>query len=445
MLIAYIGGVAGIMSIGFMMFVYRGFHRETKRIRVRNKAAVVHPMEQRGGLIRNYKKNLHLLFLVVMVSCVAQAQASSSSGTAPAPAAPLSMPSMSGPLSTASPTTFDAGRYFGQLQVTGILGGFGYVQDNHGTSDHSKYADISNALVFVQKTTGLVQFFLQGGAYNLPALGSPFLTTRATVSDFFGALPQGYIKLAPKGSFSYEVGKLPTLIGAEYTFTFENFNIERGLLWNQENAVNRGLQANYSKGKISASLAWSDGFYSNRYNWLTGMFTYTPSAANAIEVVAGGNYGQTGYFSAATPVYQNNSSIYNIIYTHTEKKWILQPYVQATFVPKNSAIGVGYKTGTVGGAILGTYTLTPKITLAARGEYIASTGTTSEGAVNLLYGTGSDAFSATVTPTFEDKAFFARAEFSFVHAMNTTVGDAFGTNGADATQARGVLEAGFMF
>jgi len=28
--------------------------------------------------------------------------------------------------------------------------------------------------------------------------------------------------------------KLPTLIGAEYTFTFENMNIERGLLWNQE-------------------------------------------------------------------------------------------------------------------------------------------------------------------------------------------------------------------
>ena len=175
------------------------------------------------------------------------------------------------------------------------------------------------------------------------------------------------------------------------------------------------------------------------------MFTYTPNAANAIEVVAMGNYGQTGYSSVATPVLQNNSSIYNVIYTRTAKKWLLQPYVQVTFVPQNTSIGSGYKTGTIGGAVLGTYTLTPKITLAARGEYIASTGTTTEGADNLLYGTGSDAFSATVTPTFVDKAFFARAEFSIVHALDSTPGDVFGPTGTDTTQARGVLEAGFMF
>jgi hypothetical protein len=43
MLIAYIGGVAGIMSIGFLMFVYRGFDREAKNMCARNKAVVVHP------------------------------------------------------------------------------------------------------------------------------------------------------------------------------------------------------------------------------------------------------------------------------------------------------------------------------------------------------------------------------------------------------------------
>ena len=369
---------------------------------------------------------------------------------APAPpaeaaAAPLAMPAMVGPLSTASPATFDAGRYFGKLQVTGILSGFGYVQDNHSSSDHLKYADVSNAQVFVQKTSGLVQFYLQGGAYNIPALGTPFLSTRDTVTDFFGALPQGYIKLAPKGSFSYLAGKLPTLVGAEDTFTFENMNIERGLLWNQENAVNRGLQVNYSKGKIGASLSWNDGFYSNRYNWIWGMFTYTPNAANSVEVVGGGNYGTTGYSSVATPLFQNNSSIYNVIYTHTAKKWILQPYVQLTYVPVNAHIGVGHATSTIGGAVLGTYTFTPHVSLAARGEYIGTTGSTSNGAVNLLYGTGSAAWSMTLTPTYQNKAFFARAEFSAVHAMNTTPGDVFGASGTKATQARGMIEAGFMF
>ena len=54
-------------------------------------------------------------------------------------------------------------------------------------------------------------------------------------------------------------GKLPTLIGPEYTFSFENMNIQRGLLWNQENAVNRGVQVNYNSEHIAISASWNDG------------------------------------------------------------------------------------------------------------------------------------------------------------------------------------------
>jgi len=350
---------------------------------------------------------------------------------------------MSGPLGTAPPTTIDAGP-LGKLQVTGVLSGFGYVQNNK-TSDHTKDADISNAQIFLQKTTGLVQFYLQGGAYNLPALGSPFLTTRNTVSDFYGAFPQGYIKLAPKGSFSYEAGKLPTLIGAEYTFTFENFNIERGLLWNQENAVNRGLQVNYAKGKISSAFSWTDGFYSNRYNCLSGILTYTQNAANAYEFVAMGNYDTNTRSTIATPVLQNNSSIYDLIYTRTGKKYILQPYVQFTHVPQTTAIGVAKSTYTMGGAILGTYTVSPVFTVAARAEYIGSSGSTTDGSANLMYGPGSKAFSFTVTPTYIKSAFFTRAEFSVVGVTSSTAGDVFGSAGTDTNQVRGLVEAGFMF
>ncbi|MGH9616248.1 MAG: outer membrane beta-barrel protein [Acidobacteriaceae bacterium] len=397
------------------------------------------------------------IFLCGVISASAQTQSATAPATPPpavpaasgspaeAAPAPLAMPAMVGPLSTAPPTTFDAGRYFGKLQVTGILSGFAYAQDNHASSDRSRDADISNVQVFVQKTSGMVQFYLQGGAYNLPALGTPFLSTRATVSDFYGPLPQGYIKLVPRGSFSFLAGKLPTLVGAEDTFTFENMNIERGLLWNQENAVNRGLQVSYSKGKLSGALTWNDGFYSNRYNWLWGMLTYAPNAANSVEVVGGGNYGTTDHSTVATPLYQNNSSIYNVIYTHTAKKWILEPYLQITYVPMNAGIGVARATSTAGVAVLGTYTFSSHVSLAARGEYIASTGSAGNGEVNLLYGVGSDAWSMTVTPTYQDKAFFARAEFSVVHAMDTTSGDGFGVSGNDTTQVRGMVEAGFMF
>jgi hypothetical protein len=65
--------------------------------------------------------------------------------------------------------------------------------------------------------------------------------------------------------------------------------------------------------------------------------------------------------------------------------------------------------------------------------------------VNLLYGPGSNAFSFTVTPTWQKGAFFARAEYSVADARSFTAGDAFGKLGTQGTQSRGVIEAGIMF
>ncbi|MDA8246917.1 porin [Acidithiobacillus sp.] len=364
------------------------------------------------------------------------------SGTAQA--VPLPMPAMTGPLQTPSPFQFSAGP-LGKLDITGVMSGMGIWQDNPVPGDRFTHADISNGQIFIQKTHGLIQFFLQAGAYNMPALGTPFLSTGATTADYYGALPQAYLKIAPTKYFSVLIGKLPTLIGAEYTFTFENMNIERGLLWNQENAVNRGVQVNYSAGPLSASLAWSDGFYSNRFNWLSGDLSYTINSANTVSFVGAGNAGQTGYSTLATPIYQNNSDIYNLIYTYSSGPWMIQPYLQYTQVSANPAIGVGRGTGTRGAAILASYSLTPHITLAARAEYIASTGNATDGAVNLMYGAGSKAWSITVTPTYQDHDFFARAEFSYVQASSYTQGDVFGPQGTNPTQARALVETGFLF
>ena len=81
------------------------------------------------------------------------------------------------------------------------------------------------------------------------------MSTGKTISDLYGPVPVAFLKLQPGKNTSIEIGSLPTLIGAEYTFTFENMNVERGLLWNQENAVNRGIQINQTIGKFSGSLS----------------------------------------------------------------------------------------------------------------------------------------------------------------------------------------------
>ena len=253
--------------------------------------------------------------------------------------------------------------------------------------DDTKQADLSNGQVFIQKTDGWFQFYLQAGAYNIPDLGLPFVSTKDTISSLYGPLPVAFLKLQAGKNTSILVGSLPTLIGAEYTFSFENMNVERGLLWNQENAINRGIQVNQTMGKFSASLSWNDGFYSNRYTWLSGSLAYT-NGHHALSFVAGGNLGQTAFQTFATPV-QNNGSIYNVIYTYTKGPWIVQPYFQYTDVPTNAKIGIVKGASTTGGAILASYAFKHGFSLPVRWEYIASSGSAAQNSVNLMYGPGS--------------------------------------------------------
>jgi Putative beta-barrel porin-2, OmpL-like. bbp2 len=360
--------------------------------------------------------------------------------TKPPDPQPLPMPSMSGPLQTALPHEFESGK----LAVTGILSGIAWTEGNHVSGDSSSHYDVSNAQIFVQKTTGWWQFYLQGGAYNLPAIGVPFLSTSDTIKNIYGPFPQGYLKLV-KGNFNVEIGALPTLIGAEYTFSFENMNVERGLLWNQENAVNRGIQLNETYKKLTASLSWNDGFYSNRYTWLWGSLTYAFNSANSLAFIGGGNAGAYAKNTLATPLYLNNEQIYNLIYTYTKGSWVVQPYFQYTDVPTNPKIGILHGAGTRGGALLATYNFKRGFSLAVRPEYIVTTGSLNKGSINLLYGPGSGAFGLTVTPTYRKDAFFLRGDFAIVHATSSTPGDVFGPAGTHVNQPRGVVEAGFMF
>src|ERR1035437_2518087 len=321
---------------------------------------------------------------------------------APAPAA-LPTPSITGPLQAIPPAIFDAGP-FGKLAVNGILDGLGMWTWNYVPGDSTTQAALSNGQVSIQKTDGWFQFYLQAGAYNIASLGTPFLATDKTVSNLFGPVPVAFLKLQAGKNTSFLIGALPTLIGAEYTFTFENMNIHRGLLWNQENAINRGIQVNQTMGKFTASLSWNDGFYSNRYSWLTGSLAYA-NGPHSLAFVGMGNLGQTKFQTLATPV-QNNSSMYAVIYTYTKGSWIVQPYWQYTNVPTNAKIGVVKGASTDGAAILVSRAFKHGFSLPARFEYIASTGTAAQQAVNLMYGPGSAGTSITVTPTFQYGGFF---------------------------------------
>jgi hypothetical protein len=320
----------------------------------------------------------------------------------------------------------------------------GVFQGNAALGNNSAEGALSNGFIFLQKTTSWWQFYVQAGAYDTLSLGAPFVSTEKSITDLWGPVPTAYLKLVPGKNTNIEIGLLPTLMGAEYTFDFQNMNIERGLLWNQENAITRGVQLNQTLGKyFTAAFSWNDGFYSNRYSGLSGSLAFT-KGPHSLSFIGMGYLGQTYWQNLATPL-QNNSTMYVAEYTYTRGSWIIQPYVQYSGVATNPKIGIYQGAQTWGGAVLASRTFKQGFSLAGRFEYISSSGRVASNSVNLMYGPGSAAWSITATPTYQYQKFFTRAEFSFVQAVNYTPGFAFGSNGISATQPRGVVEIGLLF
>ncbi len=364
---------------------------------------------------------------------------------APADApAPLSTFVLTGPLQWLPPATFDAGP-LGKLSVNGILTGFAQFEDNAVPGDDKAQATLSNGQIFIQKADGKYQWYVQAGAYTMPTLGTPFMNAQNTVSNFFGPVPVAYLKLPVGKTTQFLIGSLPTLMGAESTFTYQNFNIERGLIWNQENAINRGIQVNQTLGKyVAASVSWNDGYYSNRYSWLSGSVTLT-KGPHVLVYDGMGNLGQTAYQTAATPV-QNNSYMHAVIYTYTKGPWIISPYFQYSKLPTNAKVGVPTGTSATGGALNVSYAFKSGFSLPARVEYLTSSGSATDGSVNLLgFGAGSGGVTFTATPTYQKGGMYLRSDLALVHATNYTPGAVFGTTGTDANQFRAVLEFGFIF
>ena len=365
----------------------------------------------------------------------------------PAPAAapaPLSTFVLTGPLQWLPPATLDAGP-LGKLYVNGIVTGFSQFQNNHVPGDDSAQATLSNGQVFIQRADGKVQYFIQAGVYTMQALSAPFVNAQDTMKNFYGPVPVAYLKLQAAKNTQFLIGSLPTLMGAESTFTYQNFNIERGIVWNQENAINRGIQVNQTLGKyLSAAISWNDGYYSNRYSWLSGSVTLT-KGPHSLVYDGMGNLGQTVYQTAATPV-QNNGYMHAVIYTYTKGPWIVSPYFQYGNLPTNAKVGVTKATSATGGALNVSYAFKSGFSLPARVEYLTSSGNATDGSVNLLgFGAGSAGTTFTATPTYQKGGVYVRGDLAWVHATNYTPGSVFGTTGTDADQFRGVLEFGFIF
>lgn len=356
-------------------------------------------------------------------------------------APPALLPGLSGPLSY-NPKPMSVDLAGSKIYVTAIGSGYLGAQSNTTPGISSTFADVSNAQVIVQKPEGVFQFLVQAGLYSPETLGLGYVRATSFTDATYSPMPQAWVKIAPSSSFNVQAGILPTLIGLESTFSFQNTNVERGLLWGQENALNRGVQANVSAGKFSASLAFTDGYFSGKFNWLLGIVSYM-DGPHTFTVVLGGALNRNARSTFATPVVQNNGTILNVIYSYSGEHWLVQPYFQYGRVGDLAFNGTT-KADNWGVGLLAKYKIDDNWSLPVRFEYIDSNAPRGT-AANFLYGPGSNAFSVTVTPTYTFDRFFIRPEVSLVQASGITPGAAFGSTGLEKSQVRGRLEFGVMF
>lgn len=337
-----------------------------------------------------------------------------------------------------------------------IATGQSFRQTNPVADNASTYSGFSNAQLIVQKNDGPVRLFAQTGLYTIATLGVPFMRAQPTTEGSFGFVPQAYATIVPNENWSLAVGKIPSMGGVEATFTYENPNIQRGLLWVQTNSVSRGMQLNFEEGPFSAAFTWNDGAYSDVYNWLGGLASLKTSEQSAYTISWTGSVSGNATNNPTTQLLTNNSQISNLIYQYTSDYWTITPYLQYTYVPSNTAIGINGSSGTYGAALLTTYHITPlvdgnapkhHVSIPTRFEYQSSYGNSNvlDSQAGLMYGPGSAAWSGTITPTIQWDKVFARAEFSYVKAFNPTPTVAFGANGMNNNQVRLMLEAGLLF
>ncbi len=326
--------------------------------------------------------------------------------------------------------------------------------------DAQSRLDVTNLMASLQKVGGPLPFYIQAGLYSFSTLGLPLYSSFDQSSLYFGPLPIADGEYQFNDEWSFQGGRMPTNIGTEMIFTYQNTNITRGLLVGQENFFNHGVQVNYASGPWNASVAVVDGFFSGEFNWVAGLVTYKIDDDNLVGINGGTHFtsfnslDRGSKFQYATPLTLQNSSIFVANDTYTNGPWTATPYFQYTSVDRDQRLGLA-GAETYGGALLLAYNLTDNFSLGGRVEYITqSESRFNPGATtSLLFGAGSSAASYTITPTFTFDRIFVRGEYSHVdldgiqsgNLANGTLGTGFGRTGNVKSQDRYMVEAGLTF
>ena len=194
-------------------------------------------------------------------------------------------------------------------------------------------------------------------------------------------------------------------------------------MWNVENAVSRGVRASWSRGKATFTLGANHGYYSGNFGAAEAAIAYAPDPRESILAVWLDP-------NARTPANKTtsiaNKELLNLVYTRTQGKLQLAPYVLWARSPSSRAIGYASPESAFGGALLADLAWSSTFSTALRWETLhdgSSRADTSANADLIGYGPGSGITSWTLTPAWKlgGGAFF-RVDVSEAHVSGAELG-----------------------
>lgn len=361
-------------------------------------------------------------------------------------------------MSGATETQIDGGP-LGPLELSGGMDGYGYVVSGLGNDQQNTGMNVGSAIVMLQKDSGVLQFNLQIGAVG--GVFSPgALTTRPpqTAIDYnsTGPLYVGYLTLAPSGQpFTISAGRFGSLEGFEAGLDWMNVSQMVSSLYWVQNGQYDGVEGNYTKGPLSATISFGDGWDTHVFNFLQALVGYTFDSSNVLNLYYGGELGRTGLnartysWADDTTVaeygpYFINSQLVGAYYMYTAGNLSLTPEVQYVYAHTDHLLGIDKTTANFGAALFGNYNFGK--TPYSVGGWIEYENSKGEG--YWFVGPQSEGVGFALSPAWQYKDLFARMNasgFYLTHNKYDGVSYGYGSDGEGKFQFAGTLEAGVLF
>jgi hypothetical protein len=284
-------------------------------------------------------------------------------------------------------------------------------------------ADLSDALLNFNVNAGKLHSNATVGTYSFPVVGFAFAPDNAAGANvmLYSPLPIAALTYQFDSHLSLVTGKFGSLLGQESPFTYQNLNIQRGIGWNMEPAISRGVQVGYTNGPWSATLRDDDAYYSGSGRAFEGLIGWSPSANTSLQFAA--IIPSTNLAPNAT-VTVGNKSEYDLMYTRTVGKLQLLPYVLWVHSPASSILGYTKGENATAAVLLGNWSFSPQWSAAFRYEGARNDSNAADNSPNadlVGFGPGSSAASQTLTPTYHfANGGVLRFEYSHVSATGMT-------------------------